>query len=820
MLFPIYLSPSPIVYFAMLKFQKLPIHQPPEPITSIAIHDSLRKIAVARANASIEIWSRVDVPVAATPTDAHPLENTSFKLTLREAGTKFVTFNGLFWDICETAEVLVATTLSGQFVTFDPSNLRIRNVTIATNEGFYSVARKSVYLEQTMLDGAFGLTPLYAAACGRGTVKVYSSAPAFHLLGTGAKNMHSKRAHCVCFSPNGKNVFVGDDIGCVQRFDTTSLLQSPNVVKPVVTASAVCNIAFDTKKNTVRPAILAMCCSPTLPYLAVGTSNGQVCVIATAQNTVVAQFRAAKASILTLTCVSDEAFIAGSITRDMCTVSFTNEEWQMGRSTRRVHCNDVTCIAASASLIDAITPKVLKQQPKASKGFLCVTGGADGEMFVSSSLPEFEAMFTKSVVEMKQNVIKYRPYVRRSETYCLSRLSGGNHLVTASAKNCVCIWRLPKGGAQLIPFIRFKTAKFGPVRYVAMSRDSSYLMYANSTKVEILTLNLGTKEDRTPSFTKHECCEGGKMQFENIQGLAFGYDAEDGWTAFVVSSNTLYSLRMKDGQLKKRIQVDGRIVQIIAQNHTAVVLTETNGYVAWNEKECSVIHSHDAEFQRLDEAQAIALRPTLHKSADIDGRAQIVDMCFLHTNQWADYQTAPSALVFVSAIGKINVISLAEENVGKTIYSSGDFCPAVYPLPIWPDATPYGVTCIPKSVQKGKLLYDVDICIWNSSHMIRFDATNHYEGAHIVQRDDFVKSLRKDHSEGESARLLSVVPTKRLLAVTSALYKPYKRERSTEENEEKTQAKSAKLNRMIGLVLPHKEFLWGMKVYNAKRYAT
>ena len=808
----------------MLNFKTLPIHRPPEPVSAIALHNSLYKIAVARANGSVEVWTRSAVPIDshAESRDHGNVENTTFKLTITSSGIRHVTIVGIFWDFYEESqEAVVVATLSGQFIVYSAANLGMVHVSGETSEGFYAVAQKAVFMEQTMNQGLYGLTPLYAAACGSGTVKIFGGSPAMHLVGAGSKNMAATKALSVCFSSNGKIVYVGDDLGGIQRFDLSALLQTEGSVRHIAAASAVCNISFDSKRGAIRPAVLCLCCSPGLPYLVAGTSSGDVFVVSTVQNTVVTNFRVSKAAITSISFTAQDAVLAGSITRDLTTLVYANDEWHIGKTSRRVHCNDITSIATSAMLTDTIAPK-LTNMPQTPHEFLCVTGGADGELFVATSSEECKAMLSKSILEMKRNVLKYSPYLFRSEAYVFSVAPGGTRLLTASTKDAVCVWKVPKRGNQIVPFVKLSTKRLGyDVQHVAMSRDSSFLMYAST---ETLHIKAVAWAKGLPTFTTVDIPHDIQNALKCIQSIALAYNETDGWIALIVANDTLFSIRLADGVFKAQLWLAIRVRAMLAQNSIAVILTEGNGFVVWNELEGKVMHSCNVEYQRLgvsDDGTFGELLIEKQDASPIDSRARIADMCFLTADQMKDYTSLPTAVAFVNAMGHLRVVSIESASLGMTLYASLEFCPNVYPLPVGFDHTPFAITCTPKEDQCGVLLRDVLICIWNASHVILFDLSKHYdEGSKIVQQTEF----RKMHSvrAREASRTLSVVPTRRLLTLTSVPKRRRKRtQKEVSDSSDATAAtQSTKLHSLAAFTFSPKEFMWKMRVYEAKRFAT
>ncbi|KNH06402.1 mitochondrial serine hydroxymethyltransferase [Perkinsela sp. CCAP 1560/4] len=787
----------------MLSFQRLPIHRPPEPVSCIALHDSLEKIAVGRTNGIIEVWSRKpEMSKNAKP----------YFLSRMNAGVRRVTLRGLFWEQ-ETesqGEMLVAATLCGQFILYAASDLTIQAVFDGASDGFFAVARKSLSLKQTLPNG-HEFQHVCAAATGAGFLKVFTAYPKYEHVATGSKNVSAMAALSVCFSNDANSIFLGDDAGCVQRFDTHKLVGDLSGGHTPHVAACVYNLSVDSKKKGLVPVALAMSCNSQLPFLVLGTSTGDIFIVCLKSDTILTSFKASKSAILAIQFVTDDRVLAGGITRDLVTVNYQKDGWHMGSSTRRVHCNDINCVASSNCLRTEAAGST-----GASSPFLCMTGGADGEIFCSTSLQEFKGMFTKSILDMKRNVLKYSPFRFRSEAYGFSSVDDSQVLLTALAKNAVCMFALPERGSKVTPFLRLAMPKRGNcLRFVATTSDSKFLMYASSTGLAVLNITWasGLPEAVRPVSIADEA------KLTGIQGIAFGWSADKEWIPFVACANEVLTISLSSGCVSSRFRVSSPIVKILAQQALLVVLCANDTYLIWDEEKgavlfatVSMVHesSEAAESNPINELLLRKEQPTFSTSSD-----RITDVCFMHGNALGDFNVRPLALVLVNINGQFSVVSLEESSLGENIYASKAKCPSVYPLPGDHGYTPYSVTSIPREHSQGSILKDNCVCVFSENQIALFDLTSDYKkGAVSTSQKSFTASCRSLLSASKSTlRQLPVFASHRVLLVAPLVA-------DGEGGQQKKKKSSPRKMKIFAMTLSNKEFLQGMRVYDAKRYAT
>ncbi|KNH05900.1 MFS family major facilitator transporter multidrug:cation symporter [Perkinsela sp. CCAP 1560/4] len=756
----------------MLQFHKLPdCHTSPR-VLCIALHSSLSKIAVARERCSIEVWEFADGKSLTLANSTDPKkpkctrEKTRYTLAQRTSGIRKVTPCALFWeDLSEKGEgyreVLVVATLSGQFLMYSADELRILTVTENPLKGFFAVSTKAIYLESTMLEGLVGLTSFYAAAMENGFLQVYGGAPHFERFGVGSRHGMASAAFSVCFSPKGQSIFIGDNRGHVQKFDTRALLTSrsddlprrPSENYGVAMPVHVYYLPKPAGTRTKQVVALSMCCTIQSPSLVVGTNTGDVFVICLIRNSIAARYNISRTSIRSIACASRNCIIAGGLDGNL--VTFTCQPKKGWTVENRACLHSLTCVSSRVDVENPLNFPGYSTEVGAND-FLCAAGGMGGEIFCASSFPEMRAAL-RPAKKNRRFISTCLPFACRSDSYSISAVND-MCLLTAIGKNGLFISKVSRDSSKIEFLSRILTSRYrGDEQFIAMSRNSQYIAMAHQMELRVLYFRWNFDP---PRLTPHKLHFTTRPVFSGIQGLTFGYNPSAEWCLFVAAHNAVFSVSMKSGAVTSRFTVHHRICKIIAQQVILCVLCANGEYLIWDESACEVIVATTNYILDTDKENF----PIYSKPSPVIHQ-KITDVCFLHTNPSIDYLDRPKSLVFANSVGEFTIISLEPNTLGNALYDSKEFCQSVYPL--HQRCSVYSVACLPVQNPKGLTLRDANILIFSSAHVALFELTRHYEnGTRTVRQGEFLEACRAAYmKQTRDTAQLAILPIRNTVAI-------------------------------------------------------
>ena len=823
----------------MVLIRYIPVHRPPVAVAAIGLNESFTRIAVARTDGALEMWNQYMRQPHSTPGEGEcpPF----FGLVCVNAGFKGATARGLFWCLRpssggtgvqtyfeESVELIVLATLSGQFLVFQAKNLLLCDVVTPPGTcGFYSVAQSPLMEREEVFKKKKSSiqTRVFAAACEDGSVRVFAEDISFSLLAIGSKHPNATAALSICFSPSYDYLLVGDNFGCVQKFELEHLSPFPTSTSRRLRLNSSYLLRIPRRRDNARiPAVLCLCCASDSPHALAGTDTGDIFVLSLTMNCVLSHFHVSKAALLCAALAGRNVMVFGGVARDLITLEYADGGWSVGQRTRRIHCNDIKLLVSPPW--GAHRRDHLLKSARATRDFWVFSGGADGEIYFASNEKNFRALFTHSFLELKANVLKSWGYTHPSQMYDIGYFPDRSVLLLGCGQHALYLWSLTseqQWQPQLLA--HFSTKKlYENISAVALSADATLLAYATESSLQLLDLEGSSSSQVCVRQLPSQESNMWEAEVKHVTCMIFKLNLGKHKRWFLVvgtRKGEVWKVILDNKKVKKLYHGTSSIAQLVARQNLLGILDISGSLRIWDFK-ASIFLLKD--FSSLTQTHEVHQSPG---SSAVSPADAIFAICFITLFQKSDpiktsrrKHKEPSALALATLTleGKLRLYHLQNPDQGKLLYTR-------YP-PSPPGMTQGNPMNNFVTMNEGPNNGFVEdhvlppsipfLIVYGTEGMVKIEpdrfhhrpSPSHGATSQINESGDKGKSVGK-MDETSIGCVLESLPLQRCVMILPVFSQKRKLGREKRRNPD-----------LVALTRRPLESLAGMTVYNAKRYGT
>ena len=374
--------------------------------------------------------------------------------------------------------------------------------------------------------------------------------------------------------------------------------------------------------------------------------------------------------MLSVAFVGDTTVVGVGVARDVVTLEAEGEGgkgWRVGRRTRRVHWNDVTCVTSRAGSGGSAG--------SASGSFCVISAGLDGELFVTNREEGFREMFGRSWLEMRGNVVKHEIAVHPGQGYAVGYGSseGCRPLVLGIGKAGLFLWQLTSS-TRVRTLAQFSTKALpGNVRCVALSGDATWGSYA--TDISLGVIRVYEASASNVSITAPEGFGTSRGISRNVCGITtmgFASVGSQEWVLIVgCADGKVWGVEPSNGEVFAVLTCSQCVSRVVCFENMVAITDRNSCVFVWDAGTRTVVYSAIPGRIRMGDRDSV----------DCFESSAIVDVVLVpfsepadpDSNSLKDQEACASKLAGIVTLSRdqqLNFISLCSPSMGQLVYST------------------------------------------------------------------------------------------------------------------------------------------------------